>query len=289
MPAASDITPDEGNTATAALDAALEAVLHIVRTRTGVDFGCYRVPMLHRRVSNRLVSLGTPSLTDYVSLLRSSATEPFQLLERLTIKVSRFYRHAPAFHHLRTVVLPALADARGGEPLRIWSAGCGAGEEPYTFAMLLEHLGLAGTVDATDIDFNAMERAREGVYPLSSAAELPASLLAEFLEPVVTRGQPQFRVQDNLRSRVRFARHDVTSDASAPGNGLFDLVSCRNVLIYLQRPAQERALCRLLDMIRPGGVLCLGEAEWPSPDLAARLEPLPQQTRLFRLRTPSHR
>src|SRR5688500_9531432 len=75
MPAASDITPDEGNTATVALDAALEAVLHIVRTRTGVDFGCYRVPMLHRRVSNRLVSLGTPSLTDYVSLLRSSATE----------------------------------------------------------------------------------------------------------------------------------------------------------------------------------------------------------------------
>jgi chemotaxis methyl-accepting protein methylase len=279
------IEPCTGSSAGPAPERAfVDAVVDILRSRTGVDFASYRAAMLERRIANHLASSGAGSVAEYLGLLRTMPAEPFRLLERITIKVSRFYRHAPAFDHLRDVVLPALARARGGEPLRIWCAGCGAGEEPYTLAMLMEKAGIDGSIEATDIDASALNEARSGLYPLTSTAELPAALAAEYLEPIVAGGQPVYRVHEDLRARVRFTHHDVTSDVAAPGKGPFDLVSCRNVLIYLQRPAQLSATRRLIDVIREGGVLSLGEAEWPSSDLMDRIEPLSHRTRLFRLR-----
>jgi chemotaxis methyl-accepting protein methylase len=278
-----------GLSASPSVDHALvDAVVDVLRSRTGVDFSAYRAAMLERRIANHLASTGVGGVAEYLSLLRSSAAEPFRLLERITIKVSRFYRYAPAFNHLREVVLPALAQARGGEPLRIWCAGCSAGEEPYTFAMLMESAGIDGSVEATDIDSRALTASRAGLYSLGSAAELPTTLAAEFLEPVMVAGQPLYRVQDNVKARVRFTHHDVTSGSPAPGHPPFDLVSCRNVLIYLQLSAQVRATQHLVNSIREGGVLCLGEAEWPPPELMERLEPLPHKTRLFRLRGIDH-
>ncbi len=264
----------------------VDAVLEIVRTLTGVDFRCYRPAVLERRIANHLASVGVASNDEYLRLLRSSAAEPFRLLERITIKVSRFYRYATAFDYMRDVVLPALAKARAGEPLRIRSVGCGGGEEPYTFAMLLEAAGLEGVIEATDIDSTALNAARAGIYPLAAAAELPAPLVCKYLERVVVGGQPRYRIQDNLRARVCSSRADITAAFPASDSESFDLVSCRNVLIYLQRPAQVSATRRLLDILRVNGVLCLGEAEWPLPEFAEHLEPLPHKTRLFRLRAP---
>ncbi|MEJ1965965.1 MAG: protein-glutamate O-methyltransferase CheR [Gammaproteobacteria bacterium] len=278
----------------------LRSVLDIVRTRTGVDFTCYRAAMLERRIANHVASSGATSNEDYLQRLQVSPAAAFRLLERITIKVSRFHRHAPTFEHLRDTLLPQLAHERDGQPLRIWCAGCGAGEEAYTFAMLLEDAGVDGFIEATDVDASVLNGARAGIYPLTAAVELPAALSAAFLEPVVEDGRAAYRVHDRLRTRVRFSRHDITSNAapprpsSAPGSASgsaheharFDLVSCRNVLIYLQRAAQVRATQRLLDATRENGVLCLGEAEWPLPELATELEPLPHRTRLFRLRPP---
>ena len=260
------------------------SVLGIVRARTGVDFACYRTAMLERRIANHFASCGATSNEDYLQTLQGAPAAAFRLLERITIKVSRFHRHAPTFVHLLDTVLPQLARERNGEPLRIWCAGCGEGEEAYTFAMLLDQSGIDGYIEATDVDATALNEARAGVYPLAAAVELPAALAAEYLEPVVSKGQPGYRIHDNLRARVRFTRHDLTSDTPAPGTERFDLVSCRNVLIYLQRAAQARATRRLLNVLRGNGVLCLGEAEWPLPELATELEPQPHKTRLFRLR-----
>ena len=280
------LQPDTRNEANARTDAGfLGSVLGIVRERTGVDFACYRTAMLERRVANHVASSGATSNEDYLQQLQGSPAAAFRLLERITIKVSRFHRHSPTFEHLRDTLLPQLARERDGEPLRIWCAGCGEGEEAYTFAMLLDQAGIDGYVEATDVDATALNQARAGVYPLAAAVELPAALAAEYLEPVIAKGQPGYRIQDNLRARVRFARHDITSDAPAPGNERFDLVSCRNVLIYLQRAAQARTTRRLLNVLRENGVLCLGEAEWPLPEIAAELAPLPHKTRMFRLRS----
>jgi len=263
----------------------IHEVLEVLRAHTGVDFTAYRPAMLERRIVGRMASIHIASEADYLALLRSSAAEPISLLEKITIKVSRLYRHAPTFNCLRDTVLPALTEARRGAPLRIWCAGCGTGEEAYTLAMLLEQAGIEGSIDATDIDPSALEFARAGVFPLTATPELPPGLKEAYLDPVVERGQPRYRAHDSLRSRIRFARHDVTSNVPpARHDEQFDLVSCRNVLIYLQPTAQAHATRRLIEMTRPGGVMCLGEAEWPQAELSSRLVPLPGKTRLFRVR-----
>jgi chemotaxis methyl-accepting protein methylase len=151
--------------------------------------------------------------------------------------------------------------------------------------MLLVKAGIEGTIVATDIDDTALDQARAGLFDLTATSELPPELKREYLEPVVERGQPRYQAHERLRSRIRFARHDVTSDVPPTRrDDRFDLVSCRNVLIYLQPPAQTRAIRRLIGMTRAGGVLCLGEAEWPQPELSRRLVPLSGKTRLFRVR-----
>jgi chemotaxis methyl-accepting protein methylase len=262
--------------------AVLRSIFATVRARTGVDFACYRMPMVERRVLNRMSTLGVKSIERYSELLDRSDWEPQQLVEQVTIKVSRFYRHAPAFDCLRAEVIPQLAAARAGKPVRIWSAGCGWGEEPYSLAMLLDEAGVPGTIEASDIDPSALATASTGEYPSSVIHELPADLAARYLEPTAPGSRHPLRIKDVLRSRVTFSRHDLVSGDRPPGEGRFDLVCCRNVLIYLQRESQQRVIERLRGVIDGEGVLCLGEAEWPSRPVEITLRPLPHKTRLFR-------
>jgi len=263
-------------------------VLEIVRARTGVDFASYRPAMLERRIARHFAMSGAGSSEDYLRQLQGSPGAAFGLLENITIKVSRFYRHAPTFDLLRGGLLAQLARERAGRPLRIWCAGCGSGQEAYTFAMLLEHSRIDGFIEATDVDSTALTTARIGVYPIPATVELPSALATRYLEPVVSNeGQPAYRVVDRLRTRIRFSQHDVISNAPPPGEQRFDLVSCRNVLIYLQPTAQAQATRRLLDATEDNSVLCMGEAEWPLPVFAGTLESLLHGTRLFRVRTSS--
>lgn len=251
----------------------LEAILALVRQRTGLDFSRYRVATVRRRIQNRMSSLGIPTLAAYLRVLSGPEDEATLLAARMTIKVSRFYRNAPSFDLLRRVIVPELARRRG--PVRMWSAGCGCGEEPYTLAMLLDEAGIDGTVDATDVDDGALAAVAAATYPASAASELPAELAARYLEPA---GPGLVRVAAAARRRVRTSRHDVTSGA-APGSR-FDLIACRNVLIYLQRELQERTLRSAHAALHPAGFLFLGEAEWPSPPLA--LAPVDRRARIFR-------
>jgi chemotaxis methyl-accepting protein methylase len=258
--------------------AAFDAILAVVRERTGADFTRYRLSTVTRRVCNRMISVGAVNYDDYLRLLRADEHEAQHLLERLTIKVSRFYRNAVTFDALRTGVLPALAKLRGSAPIRIWSAGCGQGEEPYTLAMLLDDAGTPGNIEATDLDPRALHAARIARYPVAALGELPTPLRARYCAD----DGDWITVGSEVRTRVRFSLHDLTSDAAPPGPERFDLICCRNVLIYLDRAHQERALQRLCDGLCAGGYLCLGEAEWPLPSLADRLAPLEHRTRLFR-------
>ncbi len=260
-------------------------VLEILERRTGVNFASYRPAMLERRIASHFATSGAASSEDYLRQLQGSPAAAFRLLENITIKVSRFYRHAPTFDHLSAGLLEQLSLARAGKPLRIWCAGCGAGEEAYTLAMLLESAGVEGFIEATDVDHTALSKARIGVYPINATVELPPALLNRYLDPVVARGQPAYRVQDSLRARIHFSRHDITSTAPPPAEQRFDFVSCRNVLIYLQPTAQADATLRLLEATEDGGVLCLGEAEWPPQQFTAKLQPLPHKTRMFRVST----
>jgi chemotaxis methyl-accepting protein methylase len=228
-----------------------------------------------------MLSAGSGSLADYLHLLRGKDGEAERLAQRITIKVSRFYRNRPTFDTLRTVVIPGLAAARRGSRLRVWSAGCACGEEAYTLAMLMDEAGAPGVVDASDVDESALSAARAAVYARESAADLPAELRERYLEPITIAKGDAWRVSVRVTSRVRFVRHDLTREAPIREGARFDLVCCRNVLIYLQ-PRQQDGVCRLLrEAVSEGGFLCLGEAEWPPPAIAASLEPL-GRTRVFR-------
>jgi chemotaxis methyl-accepting protein methylase len=279
-------SPSDGNVADARTDTVcLADVLETLRAHTGVDFTSYRPAMLERRITRHFATSGAASSEDYVRRLQASPPAAFRLLENITIKVSRFYRHAATYDQLSNGLLRQLAHERAGKPLRIWCAGCGAGEEAYTFAMLLERAGIAGFIEATDVDSTALTSARIGIYPITATAELPSALVAQYLEPIVSQGRPAYQAQEALRARIRFSQHDVTSNTPPPGGHRFDIVSCRNVLIYLQQAAQMEATRRLLSSLDENGVFCLGEAEWPLPPFAAKLQPLAHKTRLFRLRS----
>jgi chemotaxis protein methyltransferase CheR len=262
--------------------AAIGEILSVVHARTGIDFSAYRARTLHRRILNRMVCVGLDSLERYLELVTSCELEALRLLERVTIKVSRFYRNAATFDCLRQRVIPELAKASQGKPLRVWSAGCGCGEEAWTYAMLLDEAGVPGSIEATDIDPGALARGPAGVYPESACTELPEELAARYLQPVSDGARQSYRVRDVLRQRVRFSRFDVTVPASPPAGGSFDIVSCRNVLIYLQRETHERIMRGLFQALNRGGVLCLGEAEWPPPPVLIALQTLGRNTRLFR-------
>jgi chemotaxis methyl-accepting protein methylase len=255
-------------------------MLAIVRARTGIDFAAYREPTLERRILSRMSSVGIVRHDEYLGLLERSHAEAARLLERITIKVSRFYRHGPTFDLMRAHVMPLLGAL--GRPVRAWSAGCGRGEEAYTLAMLLDEASIEGSIEATDIDPRALEHGLAGVYAAEAAAELPRGLRERYLDSASQGRKLALRVRDSLRERVRFAHGDLRAPDAAALRGHFDLVCCRNVLIYWLPEMQARVFAAVHAALAPGGYLCLGEAEWPLPHATASLEPLTPGGRVFR-------
>lgn len=268
---ATDVSPgDQG---------AFQRILELVHRKTGTDFGCYRPATVTRRVLNRMISVRSDSFEHYLGLLTENDGEARQLAERITIKVSRFYRNALSFDLLRQNVLADLAARVVDRPLRIWSAGCAYGEEAYTLAMLLEEAGLPGQIEASDIDLGALQTAAAGIYRRAAFDELPEGLFSRF----VGRAGDGYQVDAGLRKRVRFSVHDLTSTAALPWSAAdFDLILCRNVLIYFSPEVKERALLLVRSALRPDGYLCLGEAEWPLPCIAPTVTTLAHKARIFR-------
>jgi chemotaxis methyl-accepting protein methylase len=252
---------------------ALDDVLRVVQTRAGLDFTGYRRSTLARRLQHRLIAVRASDVEEYLHRLRTTETELDALVASLTIKLSRFYRNAAVFDALRGGLLADLRARFAPSPLASWSAGCGRGEEAYTLAMLLGDE--PGHVWATDIDSLALVAARAARYPPEAFAELPASLT-----PFVERSDPQaWTVVPAVRRRVEFARDDL--GAAEPSEPRFHLVLCRNVLIYFTPALQRRALRRLIESLRPGGLLCLGEAEWLG-DATETMVRVDQKLRIFR-------
>lgn len=263
-------------------DGHLADIMALVRTRHGLDLGGYRLGTVERRIRTAMIAAGMSSSAAYVERLRTDRHLAADLLARVTVKVSRFYRDAAAVDVVRCALAARVAASPG--PLAIWSAGCGRGEEAFTLAMLLDELGApAGAeVVATDVAPDALSAAADATYPDAVLGELPCPYRERYLTPVPGGGRARFRVHPALRARVRLQRHDLTFARTPPAPGRFDLVACRNTLIYFQPALQRRALALLLDALAPGGLLWLGEAEWPGPVAAGRLDVLDRKARLFR-------
>ncbi|MFL5381552.1 MAG: chemotaxis protein CheB [Longimicrobiaceae bacterium] len=246
--------------AAAHTEALLEQVFSALRARTGHDFSLYKRSTVLRRLDRRLGFTGAGTLEDYLPLLRGSAAEAAALVRDLLISVSGFFRDPEAFAALERAI-PALFEGKGpGDAVRVWTVGCATGEEAYSIAILLdEH---ASTLEhppqvqlfATDIDEKGYAWGREALYPAAAVADISADRLRRSF----TREAGGFRVRKSLREGVLFAVHNVLHDA--PFSRL-DLITCRNLLIYLQPEAQARALETFHYALRRGGLLFLGRSE----------------------------
>ncbi|HYH81523.1 MAG TPA: chemotaxis protein CheB [Longimicrobium sp.] len=249
-------------------EALLAQVFAALRAATGHDFSLYKRTTVLRRLERRLMFTGVETLEAYLPLLRAGSDEPRALVRDLLISVSGFFRDPEAFAAL-AVAVPALFEGKGpDDAVRVWVAGCATGEEAYSIAILLrEH---AATLEhppqiqmfATDIDEKGYAWGREALYPAGAVAEIPAARLRRFF----TREEGGYRVGKPLREGVLFAVHNVLHD---PPFSRLDLISCRNLLIYLHPEAQARVLETFHYALRDGGLLFLGSAEGAGDGLFA--------------------
>jgi chemotaxis protein methyltransferase CheR len=240
-----------------------------------VSCDSYKDKCLKRRIAVRMRARGVHTYEDYARLLDKDPREYQELLDALTINVTKFFRNAETWNALRPH-LGALWSARHGQ-LRVWSAGCASGEEPYTIAVLLaEAAGQESLehsyVDATDIDRLSLERTREARYPETAFTEMPSALRRRYFP----EGEPVPRV----RALVRVLAHDL--NRGAPPRAPYDLIVCRNVVIYFERQAQERLFQVFVDALSPGGILLLGKVETLFGPARERLVLVDPRERIYR-------
>ena len=239
---------------------ALERVIAAVRKQTGVDFGFYKPATIVRRVDRRVNINQCLSLKDYADLVEKSITEVNTLYKELLIGVTRFFRDGPAFDVLRQQVIGQIFRQQGEGPVRVWVSGCSTGEEAYSLAMLFqeyqdEHeITRDVKIFATDLDREAVEFAAEGVFPESIVADLTPQQLGRFF----IKRKEHYYVKRQLREMIIFAPQNVTRD---PPFSNMDLVSCRNLLIYLQPTMQKRVLAMMAYALKHMGFLFLGSSE----------------------------
>jgi len=238
----------------------LRRVLAHLRVRTGHDFSKYKRSTVLRRIARRMQVTRSDDLQTYYDHMRENAEEAQALLSDLLISVTTFFRDGEAFEALRKDVLPQLFEHEPTDPIRVWVSGCATGEEAYTLAMLLMEEG--GKHDlrppiqvfGSDLDARALTVAREGRYPATIEADVSEERLRRFF----TREGDGYRVRQELRDMVLFALHDLLKD---PPFSRVDLISCRNVLIYLDRELQEQVCSTFHYALNPGGFLLLGSSE----------------------------
>jgi two-component system CheB/CheR fusion protein len=251
---------------------------HLRRTR-GFEFGAYKRGSLIRRVEKRMQAAGVGNFADYTDYLEVHPEEFSRLFDAILINVTEFFRDEESWEYVRTAVLPVVI-APAGAPVRVWSAGCASGEEPYSMAMLLaEALGREQfqnrvKIYATDVDDAALNEARSGSYTGKQLERVPEALRGRYF---VAEGD-RFVFDKELRRSVIFGRHDLIQDAPI---SRVNLLMCRNTLMYFNTEAQARILARFHFGLGDSGVLFLGRAEMLLTH-AHLFTPLELKRRVFR-------
>jgi two-component system CheB/CheR fusion protein len=261
IPAAAT-TPDTPQEARAA-EAALGDVLRLLSLSTGHDFKHYKRATVLRRIERRMQVTGARDLPEYLAYLDKNPDETTTLLDDMLIGVTNFFRDIAAFNTLERDVAPSIIEeARGASPmdLRVWTPACSTGEEAYSVAMVLageaerQKADVKIQVFATDVDEAAIAVARKAVYPASIVTDVPPNYLRQFF----IREESRYRIVKRIRDQVLFATHNVLHD---PPFSRVKLISCRNLLIYLDRRAQAQVLRTFHSVLLPGGYLMLGASE----------------------------
>jgi two-component system, chemotaxis family, CheB/CheR fusion protein len=263
-------------------EASLKRIFDLVRARTGHDFARYKRATILRRLARRMQLNHRTSFDQYLAFMRENPEEVLSLFDDLLITVTTFFRDPAAWEALRTeVVVPLIERNQNNETLRVWVPGCATGEEAYTIAILFreeisrrdQHCELV--IFASDVDQSALAIARESIYPAAIAADVSDTRLARFFR---AEGD-HYRVANEIRDSVVFAAHSVMRD---PPFSKLHLISCRNLLIYLDRELQHQLQGVFRYGLRDDGYLFLGISETADAEM---FEPLDKQHRIFRALT----
>ena len=269
---------------TGELDRDFLELTHKISKDRGFACANYKEKCLRRRIAVRMRAKGVHTYAEYAQVLDRDGAEYDRLLDALTINVTKLFRNWAVYESMAEHVVPVLWGLET-PTIRVWSAGCSSGEEPYSLAILLHRyaaqhglLGRLGQADVlgTDIDRGSLEAAARGQFAESAFDETPAELRERYFSPT-----PPFTVMPGVRSMVRFERRDLLDELPPAPSG-FHLITCRNVLIYFDRDTQERLLARFHDALLPGGFLVLGKVETLLGPVRSRFAAVDARERVFR-------
>lgn len=240
-----------------------------IYSRTGIYFHESKQYFLENRLSRRIGELNLRSYRDYLDLLQGAQgrQEMTQLFNEITTNETSFWRNPPQIEAFQRMVLPeavTLMKSRGGNRLRIWSAACSSGEEPYTLAMILAEAkdtvlkGLSAEVLATDISEKVLSQAREGLYGSYTLRNLTPAQVKQHFNPV---GQDSFQVKPELKQLITFKNFNLVDYLGYKPLGSFDIIFCRNVLIYFDDAVKKKVLQGFHDQLQPKSYLMVGHSE----------------------------
>ncbi|MER2262807.1 MAG: protein-glutamate O-methyltransferase CheR [Psychrobacillus sp.] len=225
-----------------------------IKKKTGIDLALYKEAQMKRRLTSLYEKKGFKNFVSFFEAIDKDQDLLNEFLDRMTINVSEFYRNSKRWEVLQQKIFPKLlAD---NKKLKIWSAACSTGEEPYTTAMVLSnHLPLGQiSIQATDIDINAIQRAKVGIYPERSLAEVPLDMKNKYFEKQASF----YKIDDAIKKTVTFKKHNLLLDTYEKN---LDLIICRNVMIYFTEEAKDQIYQNFSKSLRPGGILFVGSTE----------------------------
>lgn len=231
-----------------------EEFISNIKRKTGIDLALYKEAQMKRRLTSLYEKKGFKSFQEFFKGIEKDSALLNEFLDRMTINVSEFYRNGKRWQVLQDKIFPRLL--QNNKKLKIWSAACSTGEEPYSLAMVLSnYLPLSQiSILATDLDENAIAKAKAGIYPERSLAEVPPNIKSKYFE----KEGLFYKVKDEIKRTVTFRRHNLLKDSYDQN---YDLIVCRNVMIYFTEEAKDQIYNNFSHSLRSGGVLFVGSTE----------------------------
>lgn len=242
------------DTSEAAADPDYLGFIESIKKNTGIDLAQYKEAQMKRRLATLRNKNGYSTFADFYAAMMGNKPLFYEFLDKMTINVSEFWRNPNRWEVLRDTILPELSAGR--PKLRVWSAACSTGEEPYTLSMILADMGLLPSTYllATDIDDGALAKAQEGLYLERSLKDVPKAVAERYFAPEGAL----YRFDPKLKKAVTFKKQNLLLDTFEEG---FDLIVCRNVMIYFTEEAKQGLYHKFSGALRPGGILFVGSTE----------------------------
>ena len=226
-----------------------------LKSKTDIDLDLYKEPQMKRRIGNLVTRSNAKSFVEYFENVAKDKDEFAAFIEYLTINVSEFYRTPDKFAKLETDVIPDLL--KRSSKLNIWSAGCSIGAEPYSLSMIMKEItpGKRHRILATDLDIEILAKAKKGVYMENEIKSLSPERRQKYFDKLP---DDKYAVKEDVKSCIEFKRHNLLKD---PFEKDFDLILCRNVVIYFTEEAKDQLYTRFFEALKPGGILFVGATE----------------------------